>query len=142
MESLLFPSNISILAKGCLETRDIHIHQSAPSTTLAMSSNPPISVSKIPSLKELSDQLGFQSASLKDTSNFMEGTRAWRKSFKTSSGRLGTTLLQWKDLSTQQDLEEMAQRFVDHKNNSDRFWSSQRDWFQDSNIEFPEDRAQ
>lgn len=107
-----------------------------------MSSKPEISLSKVPSVKELCEDLGFQHASLKDTNNFMEGTRAWRKSFKTSSGRPAATLLQWNDMSIQQDLEEMAERFLDHENNGHRFWSPHRSWIQDSNIKFPEDKAQ
>ncbi|KAF4626424.1 hypothetical protein G7Y89_g11735 [Cudoniella acicularis] len=109
---------------------------------MTSSSKPSVSLSKVPSVKELCELLGFQYASLKDTNTFMELTRAWRKSYQTSSGRPATDLLSWNQSSDQLDLEEMAQKFIDDRGNGDRFWSPNRSWNHgDSDLHFPEDRA-
>jgi len=67
--------------------------------------------------------------------------------FKASSGRDASKLLQWKDTEDQLDLEEMAQNFLNHKGdedegNGERFWSNKRSWNRDSDLQFPEDRAE
>jgi hypothetical protein len=108
---------------------------------MSPSSKPSVPLSKVPSVKELCEQLGFQYASLKDTNRFMEVTRAWRKSYQTTSGRLAADLRSWNEPSDQLDLEEMAQKFIDDRGNGERFWSPSRSWNHDSDLQFPEDRA-
>jgi len=110
---------------------------------MTSSSKPSMPLSKVPSVKELCELLGFQQASLKDTNTFMEAARAWRKSYHTSSGRPATDLLHWNQPSDQLDLEEMAQDFLDKRGgNGERFWSPDRSWNRDSDFQLPKDRAQ
>ena len=104
------------------------------------STKPSVPLSKVPSIKELCELLGFQHASLKDTNTFMEVTRAWRRSYTTGSGRPATELRLWNQSLDQQDLDEMAQKFVDVNGNGDRFWSPSRNWNHDSALQFPENR--
>src|SRR6266536_240518 len=98
------------------------------SHAVAMSPNakPSVALSKVPSVKELCELLGFQRASLKDTNKFIEATHSWRKSYITSSGQPASQLLLWNQTSVQLDLDEMAQKFIDDKGNGDRFWSPGR----------------
>ena len=128
-----------------LTTRSLLLlHLTAPDQilrTMLSSSKPSVSLSRVPSVKELCEHLGFQYASLKDTNAFMDVTRAWRKSYTTSSGHPATALLQWNDSSTQLDLEEMAEAFLDQEDNGDRFWSPNRSWHHGSNVQYPEDKA-
>jgi hypothetical protein len=110
---------------------------------MTSSSKPSLPLSKVPSVRELCELLGFQQASLKDTNTFMEAARAWRKSYHTSSGRPATKILHWNQQSDQLDLEEMAQDFLDKRGgNGERFWSPDRSWNRDSDLQLPEDRAQ
>ncbi|PMD36850.1 hypothetical protein L207DRAFT_569010 [Hyaloscypha variabilis F] len=110
---------------------------------MTSSSKPSLPLSKVPSVRELCELLGFQQASLKDTNTFMEAARAWRKSYHTSSGRPATKILHWNQPSDQLDLEEMAQDFLDKRGgNGERFWSPDRSWNRDSDLQLPEDRAQ
>lgn len=108
-------------------------------------SKPAVALSKVPSIKELCELLGLQHASLKDTNTFMDSTRAWRKTYQPSSGRLATSLLHWNQASDQYDLKEMAEAFIDNKVgdkvNGEIFWSPSRSWSHGSELQFPEDRA-
>lgn len=104
------------------------------------SKKPAVTLSKVPSVKEICERLGFQHASLKDTNAFTDATHAWRKSYKTSNGTAGTELLLWNELSVQLDLTIMAERFLEDKGNGERFWSPTRSWNHDSDVKYPEDR--
>jgi hypothetical protein len=110
-------------------------------TSPKRSKKPSITLSKIPSVKELFERLGFQHASVKDENSFHDATHAWRKAFKTSSGRLGPELILWNSPDVQIDLTEMAERFLKDGNNAERFWSPIRSWNHDSDLQYPEDRA-
>lgn len=100
-----------------------------------------IPLSKVPSIKQLCEVLGFQHATLKDTNAFMENTRAWRKSYKLTSGRDASRLLRWNDAQEQLDLEELAQKFIDYEGNGERFWGENRSWNHISTLQYPENRA-
>lgn len=102
---------------------------------------PSIALSKVPSVKELCELLGFQHASLKDTIKFTDATHAWRKSHRTSDGNLASELLLWNQPSVQMHLTEMAGKFLDD-GNGDRFWSPNRSWssHQEDELEYPQDR--
>ena len=110
------------------------------------SKKPAVALSKVPSVKELCEKLGFQHASLKETNTFIDASHSWRKSYRTSDGTSGTQLLQWNQPSVQLDLTTMAERFlenngnVENERNGDRFWSQTRSWNHDSDIQYPEDR--
>ena len=108
---------------------------------MSPNSKPSISLSKVPSVKELCELLGFQHASLKDTNAFMEATHFWRKSYKTRSGHAASQLILWNESSVQLDLEEMAQKFIEDKGNGDRFWSPDRSWNHDFDLQMPDDKA-
>jgi hypothetical protein len=110
------------------------------------STKPTVALSKVPSVKELCERLGFQHASLKETNSFIDASHAWRKSYKTSDGTAGTALLRWNEASVQLDLKTMAERFLEDKGNEDkqnaeRFWSPARSWNHDSDVQYPKDRA-
>lgn len=97
--------------------------------------------SKVPSVNELCELLGFQNAPAKETNSFIEALRVWRKSYITSSGRPATDLLDWNCTEDQLDLEETAQGFLNKDVNGDTFWSPSRTWIDAPDLEFPEDRA-
>ena len=105
------------------------------------SRKPAVPVSKVPSVRELCELLGFQRASLKDTNIFMDTAHNWRKSYTTSNGQPATQLLLWNQSSVQIELQAMAEKFLEDEGNGERFWSSSRTWSQDSDLQFPEDRA-
>ena len=102
---------------------------------------PSVPITKVPSIKELCEQLGFQHASLKDTNAFMDASHAWRKSYVTTSGLSGTELLLWKDPLVQLDLREMSERFLKVSNNGLAFWSANRSWNHDSDLIYPEEQS-
>lgn len=103
------------------------------------SQKPSVPLSKVPSVKELCEQLGFQRASIKDTDTFMDATRAWRRSYKTSKNLPGGDLLRWNDPAVQSELKEMAATFLETGDNSERFWGFSRNWYHPSDIQFPEE---
>jgi len=103
--------------------------------------NRTIPITKVPSIKELCERLGFQHASLKDTSTFVEASHAWRKSYITSSGVAGTELLLWKDPDVQFNLREMSEKFLEVSNNGEAFWSANRSWNHDSDLTYPENKS-
>jgi hypothetical protein len=101
---------------------------------------PAVALSKVPSVKELCELLGFQRASLKETNVFVQATHAWRKSYKTDHGEAGGTLLSWKSPAVQRDLRQMAEGFLNHNDKGVQFWGPSRPWGQLSDLHFPEDR--
>jgi hypothetical protein len=106
------------------------------------SKKPAVTLSKVPSVRELLERLGFQHASLKDTNAFTEATHAWRKSYRTTNGTSGTDLLFWNESPVQIDLTVMAERFLEDKSNGERFWSPSRSWNRESDVQYPEDRSE
>jgi hypothetical protein len=112
------------------------------------SKKPAVALSKVPSVKVLCEDLGFQHALLKDINKFIDAAHAWRKSYRTSDGTPGTQLLQWNQPAVQLDLKTMAERFLENnanaenERNGDRFWSPTRSWNHDSPIQYPDKRAE
>jgi len=102
---------------------------------------PSIPLTKVPSVKELFEGLGFQHASVKEETLFREACHSWRKSFMARSGRAGPELLSWNEGSIQMDLREMAERFLEDGDNAERFWSATRNWNHDSDLQYPEDKT-
>jgi len=100
---------------------------------------PAVALSKVPSVKELCEQLGFQRASIKEMDVFLEATRTWRKTYKTSDDSPGSDLLRWNDPIVQLELRWMAEDFVRDNGNGDRFWGPSRNWYDDSDVQFPEE---
>ncbi len=103
-------------------------------------SKPAVALSKVPSVKELCDKLGFARATPRETSVFTDTTHAFRKSYKTSDGSDGANLTDWNSTRVQQELSAMAIRFQDHSGNGERFWSDSRRWKEDGDLVYPEDR--
>jgi hypothetical protein len=104
------------------------------------SQKPSVALSKVPSVKGLCEQLGFQRASIKDTDTFMDATRAWRRSYKTSKNLPAGDLLRWNDPVVQSELKEMATKFLETGDNGEQFWGLRRNWYHPSDIQFPEER--
>lgn len=99
---------------------------------------PLIPLSKVPSVGELCELLGFQSASIKDTEKFVDTTRAWRKSYKPVSNMTKNDLLRWNEVAVQAELKVMAEKFLGNAENGQRFWGTGRTWLCEE-IQFPED---
>jgi hypothetical protein len=99
-----------------------------------------VALSKVPSIKELCDSLGFERASPIETSVFTDTTHAFRKSYKCSNGSAGSDLTEWYSISVQQELAAMAMKFLTEKGNGERFWSDSRRWKGDGDLTYPEDR--
>jgi hypothetical protein len=102
---------------------------------------PAVALSNVPSVKELCDRLGFESASQKETSAFTDATHSFRKSYKTSDGGAGVNLTNWYATDVQQELAAMAVKFLDDCGNGGRFWSSSRRWKEYEDMTYPDDRA-
>jgi hypothetical protein len=102
---------------------------------------PAVALSKVPSVKELCDRLGFERASPRETSVFTDTTHAFRKSYRTSDGGDGANLTDWNSLFVQQELSEMAINFLEQSGNGERFWSNSRRWKDDGDLTYPEDRT-
>jgi hypothetical protein len=100
---------------------------------------PSVALSKVPSVKELCEQLGFQRASIKDTDTFMEATRAWRRSYKTNNNLPASHLLRWNDPAVQTELKAMAEKFLEAADNGERFWGVSRNWYHPFDVQFPEE---
>ena len=112
------------------------------SPTSKVPKKPTVALSKVPSVKELCERLGFQHASLKETNAFLDATHTWRKAYRIGGGGTpGTELLLWNQLSVQSDLTIMAELFLVDRDNGDRFWSPTRSWNHDDDVQYPEDRA-
>jgi hypothetical protein len=48
-------------------------------------------------------------------------------------------LLRWNDPIVQLELRWMAEDFVRDNGNGDRFWGPSRNWYDDSDVQFPEE---
>jgi hypothetical protein len=106
------------------------------------SNKPEVRMTKVPAISQLTEHLGFQHASRIETENFLGAVHAWRKSYITDGGLPGKELLQWNKPEVQIELGLMAERFVDNNGVGERFWSIERDWFQASDLEYPDDKKE
>jgi hypothetical protein len=104
------------------------------------STGPTVSLSKVPSVKQLSELLGIQHASLKDSTVFMDAIHAFRKSCTTIDGSLVSTLVDWNLPSVQKELRTAAVKFLDDHGNGERFWKPTRSWAQPSDLHYPQHR--
>jgi hypothetical protein len=106
------------------------------------SKRPVVLMSKIPAARELCQLLGFPRSALKDTHIFIDTVNNWRETYVTSNGQPATQLLIWNQHSVQIELQSMAEKFLDHDRNGERFWSPDRvkSQSQVSGLQFPEDR--
>jgi hypothetical protein len=99
-----------------------------------------ISLSQVPSVKELCDKLGFQQSSSRDTSAFTDTTHAFRKVYKTADGISGAELTDWKSTTTQRELMTMAHKFLDDNGNGEKFWSETKGRNEISELRYPKDK--
>jgi hypothetical protein len=99
-------------------------------------------LSKVPSVKELCDRLGFERASPIETSVFTDTTHAFRKSYRTSNGNPGSNLIDWYSTEVQQELSTMAMNFLEQGGNGVRFWSDSRRWKDMDDLTWPEDKIE
>jgi hypothetical protein len=104
------------------------------------STGPALSLSKVPSVRQLSEILGIQHASLKDSTVFMDAILAFRKSCTTIDGSLVSTLVKWNLPSVQRDLRTAVVKFLDDHGNGERFWKPTRSWAQPLDLHYPEHR--
>jgi hypothetical protein len=133
-----------------LQRAALHLYTTTPplsspylvSRCLPMDSapRPTLSLSKVPSVKKLSEDLGIQHASLKDSTVFMDAIHAFRKSCTTSNGSLVATLVNWNLPSVQKELRTAAVKFLDVNGNGERFWNPTRPWAQPSDLHYPQHR--
>jgi hypothetical protein len=72
--------------------------------------------------------------------SFKGAAHHWRKSYKTGGGKPASDLLNWKEPLIQQHLTEAVEKFLENDRNGERFWSANRTWIQDSDLQFPGDR--
>jgi hypothetical protein len=107
---------------------------------MASAPRPTVSLSKVPSVKTLCEDLGIQHASLKDSTVFMDAIHAFRKSCTTSNGSLVATLVDWNLPSEQKELRKAAVKFLDDNGNGLRFWNPTRPWAQPSDLHYPQHR--
>jgi hypothetical protein len=104
------------------------------------STGPTLSLSKVPSIKQLSELLGIQHASLKESTVFMDAIHAFRKSCITIDGSPVTTLVDWNSPTVQRELRTAAIKFLDDDGNGVRFWRPSRSWAQPSDLHYPKHR--
>src|SRR5271163_1243193 len=95
---------------------------------------PAVAPSKVPSVKELCDGLGFERASPIETSVFTDTTHPFRKSYSCSDGSPGSNLTNWNSIDVQQELTAMAGSFLTERDNGERFWSDSRRWKQEGDL--------
>ncbi|KFY77954.1 hypothetical protein V499_02788 [Pseudogymnoascus sp. VKM F-103] len=81
---------------------------------------PTVLLSKVPSLRDICDALGFRNS--KEQNAFTDFSHKWRKTYRTSDNRSGTDLIQWKLQSTQDDLTRMANTFLHGVGTGEKFW--------------------
>ncbi|KAG4427804.1 hypothetical protein IFR05_016713 [Cadophora sp. M221] len=111
---------------------------SSSKSTQKRSQKPAVSLSKVPSIKEICESLGFQSASIKDTDKFLDTTRAFRKSYQITPGVTTADLLRWNDAAIQCELRNMAELFLKDGDNGDVYWGTKRYWYS-SGLQYPDD---
>lgn len=105
---------------------------------LQRNKKPSIASSKIPSVGELCEVLGFRHASLKEIDMFLETTRSFRKLYKSSTDMPADDLLRWNEPAVQTELRSISEKFVAHAANGERFWGVDRAW-SSTEVRFPED---
>jgi hypothetical protein len=77
-------------------------------------------LSKVPSIKELCDNLGILDTNGKSANPFLDTIHYWRRTYKTLNNKEGSKLTLWNDKGTQEDLRRMAQKFVE--SHHEKFW--------------------
>jgi hypothetical protein len=77
-----------------------------------MGKKPTVLLSKV---RDICDALGFRNS--KEQSAFTDITHKWHKIYRTSDGRSGTDLIQWKLPKTQDDLTRIGEKFWPHLEN-------------------------
>jgi len=77
----------------------------------------------IPSINKLYEELRLDNTNKKSKKQFFYHLHRWRRAYKTSDGRKGSTLIFWKDRETQEALSEVAGTFYESKR--EMFWSRQ-----------------
>jgi hypothetical protein len=97
-----------------------------------------LSLSKVPSIKELCDLLGFEAASSKITNHFTDSTHHWRKHFKTPDGIEGFKLIDWSLPQVQEELYNMALKYLE-SGNGRKYWAGPREWNPVPDLQYPED---
>ena len=107
---------------------------------MASEIRPSLSLSKVPSVKKLSEDLGMQHASVKESTEFMDTIHAFRKSCTTANGSPVAKLLEWNLPSVQEGLRTAAVKFLDDNGNGERFWNPDRPWAQPSDPHYPKQR--
>lgn len=70
--------------------------------------------------------------------SFKGAAHHWRTSYQTGGGKPASDLLNWKDPLIQQQLTKAMEKFLENDRNGERFWSANRTWIQDSNLQFLE----
>ena len=101
------------------------------------SQKPSIPLSKVPPIKKLLQLLGFQRASIQNTQSFIAATHSWRNSYAT--GNSACELRHWNEPLIQLKLKDLANDFLYHGVNGDRFWGAGRSWFCETDMQFPRD---
>jgi hypothetical protein len=100
------------------------------------SKKPILALSKVPSVEELCNLLGFKNATPMESSVFTATVHAFRKSYATSDGRSGVDLVDW--YNRQEELGVMAVAFVE--THGYRFWSNSRRWMGEDDVTYPKDK--
>jgi hypothetical protein len=94
----------------------------------------------IPAIGLLIENLGFQPSARTESDAFLGAVHSWRKNYKTEKGIPGNELLQWNNPEVQRELEGMAEEFIESNRAGELAWSTERDWFEGSELEYPDDK--
>ena len=87
---------------------------------MSSASPAPIPQNQIPIVKELCENLGFES--LSDRQALLDSTHQWRRTYRCDDGTLGKDLVDWKSAKTQENIMIMTREYLDRAGNGTKFW--------------------
>ncbi|EPE29803.1 hypothetical protein GLAREA_00963 [Glarea lozoyensis ATCC 20868] len=107
-----------------------------------VNNKPDVRMKHVPAISILIENLGFQPSARTESDAFIGAVHSWRKNYKTEKGLPGNELLQWNNPEIQHELERMAEKFVEYNLAGELAWSTERDWFEGSELEYPDDKEE
>jgi hypothetical protein len=83
-------------------------------------------MARIPSITKLRKDLDYGDAHLSRCIDFYDDIRTYRRKFWTSSGLLGSQVIQWKSLEGQSGLDEITDAYLNKDGRGYIYWPSDR----------------